>query len=107
MPWVTPSAPNGSDTNSDHAAGPLAVVITLPLVGTFDSGTAPSWVDRVTQGLPNSVVLRFPGVGHRVPPTSDCAQTIMTAYVDNPGSSVERSCIGKTTIPTFTASHRQ
>jgi pimeloyl-ACP methyl ester carboxylesterase len=79
-------------------------VPTLILAGTFDSSTAPSWADRLTPGLSNSVVLRFPGVGHGVLPTSDCAQRIMTAFVDNPSSTVDRSCIAKTTIPAFTTS---
>ena len=82
----------------------VSTVPTLILAGTFDSSTAPSWADQVTPGLSNSVVLRFPGVGHGVLPTSGCAQTIMTAFVDNPSSSVDRSCIEGTTIPTFTAS---
>ena len=81
----------------------FSTVPTLILVGTFDSSTAPSWVDRVTPGLPNAVVLRFPGVGHGVLPTSVCAQTIMTAYVESPSTSVDRSCIEGTTVPTFTA----
>ncbi|MCU1661145.1 MAG: conserved hypothetical rane protein [Pseudonocardia sp.] len=45
----------------------------------------------VDPGLSNSVVLRFPGVGHGVLPTSGCAQTIMTAFVDSPSSSVDHS----------------
>jgi pimeloyl-ACP methyl ester carboxylesterase len=89
---------------SDPAALAPAVstVPTLILSGTFDSSTAPSWIDQVTPGLSNSVVLRFPGVGHGVLPTSGCAQTIMTAYIDNPSSSVDHSCIEETTTPTFT-----
>ena len=89
---------------SDPAALAPAVstVPTLILAGTFDSSVAPSWVDQVTPGLSNSVVLRFPGVGHGVLPASSCAQTIMTAYVDNPSSSVDHSCIKETTTATFT-----
>ena len=83
----------------------VSTVPTLILAGTFDSSTAPAWVDRITPGLSNSVILRFPGVGHGVLPTSGCAQTIMTAYLDNPSSSVDRSCIEGTPIPTFTTSY--
>jgi pimeloyl-ACP methyl ester carboxylesterase len=91
---------------SDRAslAPAVSTVPTLILAGTFDCSTAPAWVDRVTTGLSNSLVLRFPGVGHGVLPTSRCAQSIMTAYVDNPSSSVDRSCIAGTTVPMFTAS---
>jgi pimeloyl-ACP methyl ester carboxylesterase len=82
----------------------VSTVPTLILAGTFDSSTAPGWVDQVTPGLSNSVVLHFPGVGHGVLPASRCGQTIMTAYVDKPSSSVDRSCIEGTTIPMFTTS---
>ena len=68
----------------------VSAVPTLILAGTFDSSAAPGWVDRVTPGLSNSVVLRFPGVGHGVLPTSPCGQAIMTAFVGNPSSSVDR-----------------
>ena len=77
-------------------------VPTLILAGTFDMSTAPSWVDVVTPGLGNAVVLRFPGVGHGVLPGSACAQTIMTAFIDNPKAAVDRSCVENTAVPTFT-----
>jgi pimeloyl-ACP methyl ester carboxylesterase len=87
-------------------AGRAPAVSTLPtliLAGTFDSTTAqPAWAEQVTPGLRNSLLLQFPGVGHGVLPTSSCAQTIMTAFVDNPGAPVDRSCIKRMTIPPFT-----
>lgn len=79
----------------------LSKVPTLILSGSFDTSTAPQWVKEVTPGLTNSLALRFPGVGHGVIPTSACAQQIMTAFVDNPRTDVDQSCIGNTTIPTF------
>ena len=93
---------------SDPAAraATLSAVPTLILAGTFDCSTAPAWVDQVTPGLRNSQVLHFPGVGHGVLPTSRCAQAIMTAYVDDPSASVDRSCIAATTVPTFTTATR-
>jgi pimeloyl-ACP methyl ester carboxylesterase len=80
----------------------VSAVPTLILAGTFDSSTAPTWADRVTPTLSHSLILRFPGVGHSVLPTSHCAQTIMTAYLDHPRSAVDSSCIARTTVPTFT-----
>jgi pimeloyl-ACP methyl ester carboxylesterase len=82
----------------------ISRVHTLILSGTFDSSTAPAWVDQVTPGLSNSVVLHVPGVGHGVLPTSQCAQRVMTAFLDDPSAAVDRSCIEETSIPTFTAS---
>lgn len=79
----------------------LSKVPTLILSGSFDSSTAPKWVREATPGLTNSVALRFPGVGHGVIPASACAQRIMSAFVDNPRTDVDQSCIGQTTIPAF------
>ena len=80
----------------------VSPVPTLILSGTFDSSTAPAWVGEITPGLSNSVVLRLPGVGHGVIPTSACAQSVMTAFVDNPKPDVDQSCVSATTVPTFT-----
>ncbi|WP_310781723.1 alpha/beta hydrolase [Mycobacterium sp. Z3061] len=79
----------------------LSKVPTLILSGSFDSSTAPQWVKEVTTGLPGSVALRFPGVGHGVIPASACAQRIMTTFLDNPRTDVDQSCIGQVAIPTF------
>jgi pimeloyl-ACP methyl ester carboxylesterase len=79
-------------------------VPTLILSGTFDSTVAPAWVDEVTKGLSNSVVLHFPGFGHGVLPPAACAQTIMTAFVDNPRPDVDRSCIADVHAPTLAPS---
>ena len=74
---------------------------TLILSGTFDSSTAPAWVDDIIEGFPNSVVLHFPGIGHGVIPPSACAQMIMTAFLNNPGPNVDRSCIASIKLPTL------
>ena len=88
---------------SDPASLATAVsaVPTLILAGTFDASTAPAWIEHVTPGLSNAVALRFPGVGHGVLPTSACAQSIMTAYLDRPDASVDRACIAGMTLPSF------
>ena len=72
---------------------------TLILSGTFDSSTAPAWIDDVIAGFPNAVVLHFPGSGHGVLPPSACAQSIMTAFLDHPGTDVDRSCISSVRMP--------
>jgi pimeloyl-ACP methyl ester carboxylesterase len=77
---------------------------TLVLSGSFDSSTAPAWVDDIIEGFPNSVVLHFPGIGHGVIPPSACAQSIMTAFLDNPGPDVDRSCIASIKLPTLAPS---
>jgi hypothetical protein len=52
------------------------------------------------------VVLHFPGIGHEAIPTSLCAQSIMTAFIDNPRRPVDQSCIAKTTVPAFSLPER-
>jgi pimeloyl-ACP methyl ester carboxylesterase len=74
-------------------------VPTLILSGTFDASTAPAWVDEVTNGLSNSTVLHFPGIGHGVLPPSACGQSILTEFLNDPGGNVDRSCIADTRVP--------
>lgn len=76
-------------------------VPTLILSGAFDSSTAPQWVKEITPGLHNSVALRIPGIGHGVLPNSICAQSIMTAFLDNPRTDVDSTCVADATAPTF------
>lgn len=84
----------------------FSTVPTLILSGTFDSSTAPQWINEITPGLSNSVVLHFPGIGHAVLPTFVCAQAIMTAFIDNPRRDVDQSCIANTAVPTFSLPER-
>ncbi len=79
----------------------VSAVPTLILAGSFDASTAPAWVGHVTPWLSNVAVVHFPGVGHGVLPTSACAQSIMTAWLDRPGDAVERGCIARMMLPTF------
>ncbi len=88
-----------SDTAS--LAPAISAVPTLILAGTYDASTAPAWVAQVTPWLSNVEVLRFPGVGHGVLPTSACAQSIMTAYLDHPGATVDRACVATMKHPAF------
>ncbi len=90
----------GVGRSAPAARQPAASTVpTLILSGTFDASTAPGWVDDVTGGLPNSTVLHFPGSGHGVIPDSSCAQSIMTAFVDEPTPGVDRSCIADIELP--------
>ena len=92
------------DTNRSNPITHAPVVSAIPtliLSGTFDTKTAPAWIDESTPGLRNSVVVHLPGVGHGVLPASKCGQSIMTAFVDNPAASVDTSCVAHEAIPTF------
>lgn len=79
----------------------VSAVPTLILAGTFDASTAPAWVDQVTSGLSHATVLHLPGVGHGVLPTSTCAQSIVTEYLDRLDATFDRTCIARMSLPVF------
>jgi pimeloyl-ACP methyl ester carboxylesterase len=83
------------------------VVSDVPVLlmgGTFDGITPVAWQDEVTPGLKNSQVVPIPGVGHQVIRETPCAQSVMTAFIDNPNVPVDRTCITQMALPTFTTS---
>jgi pimeloyl-ACP methyl ester carboxylesterase len=84
------------------------VVSDVPVLligGTFKGITPVAWQDEVTPGLKNSPgVVPIPGVGHQVIRETPCAQSVMTAFIDNPNVPVERTCITQMALPTFTTS---
>jgi pimeloyl-ACP methyl ester carboxylesterase len=83
------------------------VVSDVPVLlmgGTFDGITPVEWQDEVTPGLKNSQVVPIPGVGHVVIRETPCAQSVMTAFIDNPNVPVDRTCVTQMALPTFTTS---
>ena len=76
----------------------------LLMGGTFDGITPVEWQDEVTPGLKNSQVVPIPGVGHVVIRETPCAQSVMTAFIDNPNVPVDRTCVTQMALPTFTTS---
>lgn len=74
----------------------------LIIEGSMDAATAPEWVDLITPDLPNSQLVSFPHTGHAVLGKSDCATSIMDAFLDNPSKPVDASCVAQTLV-TFTA----
>lgn len=73
----------------------------LIIEGRFDAATAPQWVDIVRPGLPRSQYVEFPFTGHSVLGRSECAMTITTAFLDDPGRPVDGTCAAAQTL-TFT-----
>ncbi len=74
------------------SAPTVSDVPVLILEGNFDAATAPAWVDLITPGLKNSQLVAFPFTGHSVLGKSQCAPSIMTAFLDNPTKPVDAAC---------------
>jgi pimeloyl-ACP methyl ester carboxylesterase len=72
----------------------------LVLGGTFDAITQPSLGDEVAATLPNSSVVRFPGIGHDVYNESDCGRAIVADFFNRP-QSYDVGCADKIRLPEF------
>ncbi|PBC54300.1 hypothetical protein CJ177_26605 [Rhodococcus sp. ACPA1] len=48
------------------------------------------------------VVLAFPGLGHDVLQSSDCAPAVTVGFLESPGGDYDTSCLDQVRVPTFT-----
>ena len=80
------------------SAPTVSDVPVLILEGSFDAATAPEWVDVITPDLKNSQLVTFPFTGHSVLGKSQCAPSIMTAFLDNPMKPVDPTCAAQITV---------
>ncbi len=85
---------------ADAAVGAPAVsdVPVLILEGSFDAATAPEWVGVVTPHLKNSQLVTFPFTGHAVLGKSQCAPSIMNAFLNSPMRPVDPTCAAQITV---------
>jgi pimeloyl-ACP methyl ester carboxylesterase len=72
----------------------------LLMAGTFDAVTPPSQAEVAARTLPNSKVVRFPGLGHDVYSASDCGRRVMADFLIRPDS-YDTSCVDAMRAPTF------
>lgn len=73
----------------------------LVVSGQFDPITPPEWGRMIAEGLSNSFVYEFPGVGHGVVRSNDCARQVATNFLNNPTITPDSSCIDSLTPPKF------
>jgi pimeloyl-ACP methyl ester carboxylesterase len=85
--WQVPGAPAQENlpVTSD--------VRTLILSGTYDPNTPSWWAQDTSKYLPNSFYIEFPGMGHGVIDTSDCANGIMLEFFANPSQKPDTACM--------------
>ena len=74
---------------------------TLLLAGQYDPITPPAWAYSAARYLSRSTVLEFPGVGHSVLDSGDCAQSIGLAFLNNPTGRLNTTCLERISAPKF------
>jgi pimeloyl-ACP methyl ester carboxylesterase len=75
---------------------------TLVLAGQFDPITPPAWGKLVTEGLKNSYFFEYPGMGHAPSLSSDCARSMLLAFLQDPTRAPGDACIETMGPPAFT-----
>jgi pimeloyl-ACP methyl ester carboxylesterase len=75
---------------------------TLVIAGSYDALTSAAAAEAAAKPIPNSTLIVIPGVGHYVLPKSECAQKVMHAFVDNPKTKPDVSCVAALKAPSFT-----
>jgi pimeloyl-ACP methyl ester carboxylesterase len=90
----------------DGAADPsykepvVSDIPTLVTVGEYDPITPPAWAADTAQHLSNSYYFEFPGFGHSVS-GYPCPDSIIQAFILDPASKPDASCIADLTGPQF------
>ena len=75
---------------------------TLVVSGEYDPITPPEYGKETAATLSNSYFFEFPGMGHGVIPSSDCAFGIAQAFLKDPTTKPDSSCIADMKEPAFT-----
>jgi pimeloyl-ACP methyl ester carboxylesterase len=65
----------------------------LLLVGELDPVTPFSYAQEVVKHLPNGHAYEFPGIGHTVLVSSDCARKMATSFIEDPTAPIDESCL--------------
>jgi pimeloyl-ACP methyl ester carboxylesterase len=93
------------------AAPPLATtavksdIPTLILAGAYDPITPPEWGQAAAEGLDNGYYYEFPSAGHNVNVDNDCVQEILTAFLKDPTTEPDSSCVAGVPVPGFVQEH--
>ncbi|MCA9925661.1 MAG: alpha/beta hydrolase, partial [Anaerolineales bacterium] len=74
---------------------------TLILVGQYDVATPPRWAQLTAKTLSNSYLFEFPGAGHSLLSSVDCAISITDAFLAEPGVEPNGNCLNDIEWPYF------
>ena len=93
--WDLPAAP-------PLVAGPIESDIpTLILAGAYDPITPPEWSQSVAENLSHSYYFEFPAAGHNVGVDNPCMDSIIAAFLNDPGSTPGATCLSDARRPEF------
>lgn len=70
-----------------------ATVPTLLLAGEFDPVTPAEWAEEAARHLPDAAVFVFPGVGHGVLDSHQCAAELVLAFLSDPARTEPPICL--------------
>jgi hypothetical protein len=74
---------------------------TLVLAGQYDPITPPGWGRQAAETLRNSYFYEFPGFGHGISVLGDCPTNLTLAFLNDPTSTPDASCIAQIGLPQF------
>jgi pimeloyl-ACP methyl ester carboxylesterase len=94
--WGVPKAPAAQREVTTNA------IPTLVIAGSYDAMTSAKAAEAAAKPIPGSTLIVIPGVGHYVMRSSECAQKVMHAFVDNPKTKPDVSCVAALKVPPFT-----
>jgi pimeloyl-ACP methyl ester carboxylesterase len=79
----------------------ISDVPTLVMAGQYDPITPPEYAALAAETLSTSYMFTFPAMGHGVVPSAECPQGIALAFLEDPTSEPDSSCIAEMTAPDF------
>lgn len=79
----------------------ISDIPTLILSGSFDPVTPPAWGRLAAEHLSHSFFYEFPHGGHSLLDSGDCAVSIGLAFIDDPTSAPESTCIDTIQVEFF------
>jgi pimeloyl-ACP methyl ester carboxylesterase len=74
---------------------------TLVMAGQFDPITPPQWGRETVPYLPYSSFFEYPGLGHAVIDGGDCPVAMMMAFLNDPGTPPDASCMAQMGGPAY------
>jgi len=74
---------------------------TLAIAGSFDALTSARAAAEAIRPIPGSTLIVLPGIGHYVLPKSECAQKVMAAFIAEPSTKPDVSCVASQKVPAF------
>jgi len=78
-----------------------ADIPTLVMAGEYDPITPPGWGRSAAQHLTNVTFYEYPGVGHAAIDGGDCPLGMAAAFLNNPTTPPDDSCIARMDGPAF------